>query len=716
MKQNFWKKLLSGAIIGLATGLLVWLLSQVLFKSFFFQIEAQTYDWRIKRAVSQPENPIDDIVIIDVDERSIQKLGSYYHWPRQYWKKMIDYLSNAGVSLIGLDFIFDPDPRHLSEEKEFQESIRVAEVVCNTFYFSMADPEHFRPAMAKEPDELEYSRFTQDVPRDLFDRLIPQERIEPEYAGFLNAGMAAGYVNLFPDPDGVLRRIPIFLRFNENVYGAFSTQIAMKIWQISKVNFDKKSSKILFNSNSGKQYEVPIDGFGQILIHYVGGFKSFRYVSFYDVLMGFLPAEYFKDKIVLIGSSLPGLYDLRTTPLQPAFPGVEVNANVIYQLLHQNFIHQLSSLEKLWFLFVFGLIIGIILVFPRPVGSIITAVVLIFLTILMGLFTIENFEYWIPLISPLFIIIISFAIIYVYRYLFEEKDKRKIRKIFSHYVSPSVVEVMLKNPEKVKLGGEKKSCTVLFSDIVGFTTLSEKLEPGKLVTHLNEYLTSMTNVVIQNRGMLDKYEGDAIMAVFGAPIEIENSAELACTSALQMQKQLKMLQDYWSKIGRPELRTRIGINSGEMVVGNMGSDTRFDYTVVGDAVNLASRLESVNRIYDTKIIIGENTYDIVQDKFMIRPLDLIRVRGKNKPVRIYELIGFKDDKVSPEFKDTILEYKRGFKNYLLRDWDQAALYFQKALQLSATDGPSNLYLQRCQDFKINPPDENWDGVYVMKTK
>jgi adenylate cyclase len=716
MKQSFWKKLLAGVIIGISTGLLVWLLSEVVFKPFFFRIEAQTYDWRMRRAVTPLENPVDEIVIVDVDERSVQKLGSYYHWPRERWTKLINFLSGAGVSMIGLDFIFDPDLRHPAEENEFQQAMRNAGMVCNALYLSQADPDNFRPVMAREPSELEYQKFIYQVPKSLYDILIPEERIEPENASFLNSGLTAGYVNLFPDPDGVLRRIPVFMRFNENVYAAFSVQIALNLLGIKTVDYDPASDKLNLQNDEGKEYKIPIDKHGQMLIHYIGGFKSFRYVSFYDALMGFLPAEFFKGKIVLVGSSLPGFYDLRTTPLQPAFPGVEVNANVIYQILHQTFIYQLSGWQIFLFLLIFALIIGVILIFPRPVGSIVTSIILIFLTILMAQLALQNFYYWIPFIAPVFIIIITFAITYMYRYLFEEKDKRQIRKIFSHYVSPSVVDVMLKNPEKVKLGGERKSCTVLFSDIVGFTTLSEQMEPEKLVTLLNDYFTSMTNVIIQNKGLLDKYEGDAVMAVFGAPIEMENNAELACTAALQMQFQLQQLHTYWQKTGRPELPTRIGINSGEMVAGNMGSETRFNYTVLGDSVNLASRLESVNKVYGTRIIIGENTYDRVQENFVTRPLDLIRVKGKNKPVRIYELLGFKDDKTSGQSNEMILEYKRGFKNYLLRDWDQAISNFEKALMLNTDDGPSKLYLERCREFKNNPPASDWDGVYSMKTK
>jgi adenylate cyclase len=716
MKNIFLKKISSGVLTGIVSAIIVWIVTSFLFWQFFFRMEAQTYDWRLKRAVEQPKNPIEDIVIIDVDERTIQKLGSFIHWPREYWVKLINYLQKADVALIGLDFIFDPDPRNPEGDLALQNAISKVGNVCNAFYFSQADQEHFRPAMANEPENLNYQRFTWNLPENLFPRIISQERFEPAYPGFLNASMTAGYVNLFPDPDGVVRRIPFFLRFNQNIYPSFAIQMALQLKKIQQVDFDSKQSEILLTDNQQNVYSVPIDPFGQMLISYFGGFKSFRYISFYDVLMGFVQSEYFKGKVILVGSSLPGLYDLRTTPLQPAFPGVEINANILYQLIQNRFIHQISNLYSFLLMIIVGLIAGILLSFPRPLGSIIVTVLLIFLIILMGVLVLEHISLWLPIVPPLFVVIVAFALTYVYRYLFEEKDKRQIRKIFSHYVSHSVVEVLLKDPEKVKLGGEKKFCTVLFSDISGFTTMAEKMEPAKLVQLLNDYLTAMTNIILENKGMLDKYEGDAIMAVFGAPAELKDHAELACHSALQMQKQLGLLNNYWQKIDRPLLSVRIGINSGEMIVGNMGSETRFDYTVVGDAVNLSSRLETANRVYNTGIIIGEQTYDIIHENFVTRPLDLLRVKGKNKPVRVYELIAHKNDELDIHLKNLLISYKKGFKEYLLRNWQESIKHFQDAMQLKGDDGPSKLLLDRCREFSANPPADNWDGVYVMQSK
>ena len=716
MLQVIRKKLFTGALAGLVTGILVWLLTQYVFDQFFFRIESQTYDWRLRRVVEPPKNPLEDIVIIDVDERSIQKLGSFYHWPREYWIKLLGYLSNAEVKIVGLDFIFDPNPRHPEDDRAFQKAITDAGKVCLAFYFSPADANNYRAPMVNEPENLDYQKLILEVPDELFAKILSQDRFEPTYPGFINSSLTSGFVTMFPDPDGILRRIPLLTRFNQHVYASFSLQIAMRLKQIEQISYDEQNSELLLVDQAGQTVRIPIDRFGQMLIDYKGPFQSFRYISFYDVLMGFVQTDFFNDKTVLVGSSLTALFDLRSTPLQAVFPGVEVHANIIHQIVNEKFIQQLSAWQIFLMIVLFGTLTGMILIFPRPIGSIVITVFFVIFTLFAGLIILEQFALWLPVIPLLLSVIIAFAITYVYRYLFEERDKRQIRKIFSHYVSTSVVDELLKDPEKVQLGGVKKFCTVLFSDIVGFTTMAESMEPAKLVHLLNDYLTSMTNVILKHKGMLDKYVGDAIMAVFGAPVEIAESPELACYAALEMQKQLEMLRQFWKKTGRPPIEMRIGINSGDMIVGNMGSVTRFDYTVVGDAVNLASRLESANGVYDTRVIIGEQTFDKVQKKFVARPLDLLRVKGKKNPVRAYELIARSDDKLPEEFQEMIMSYKRGFKEYLLKNWESGIQYFEKAHKLKQDDGPTQLYLERCREFSQTPPAPDWDGVYVMKSK
>jgi adenylate cyclase len=257
---------------------------------------------------------------------------------------------------------------------------------------------------------------------------------------------------------------------------------------------------------------------------------------------------------------------------------------------------------------------------------------------------------------------------------------------------------------------------VIFSDVVGFTTLSEQLTPEALVSLLNQYLTEMTNIIFKYNGMLDKYEGDAIMAVFGAPIAHGNHALNACLAALDMQEQLKQLRSLWGKQGRPQLYARVGINTGTMVVGNMGSENRFDYTVMGDAVNLGARLESANKQYNTFIMIGENTYQAAKDHLIVRELDIVRVKGKTELVRVYELLSTREKGISEQKVKILDHYSKGYSNYLTQNWDEALKDFQLALQVDPNDGPSRTYVQRCQQFKENPPGEGWDGVFVFRTK
>ena len=302
----------------------------------------------------------------------------------------------------------------------------------------------------------------------------------------------------------------------------------------------------------------------------------------------------------------------------------------------------------------------------------------------------------------------------VYRYITEEREKKKIRGAFQYYLTASVINEMLKDPAKLKLGGDKKDLSVLFSDIRGFTTISEKLSPEELVHLLNEYLTAMTDIVFKYDGMLDKYMGDAIMAVFGAPLDQPDHARRACQTALDMMSELHRLQKKWQEEGKPPLNIGIGINSGDMVVGNMGSQMRFDYTVMGDMVNLGSRLEGTNKEYGSNIIFSEFTYNAVKESMCCRELDWVRVKGKKLPVKIYELLGEKKDE--SKFQEFIATFEEGLAFYRAAKWDEAIAAFRKTLSIRPEDAASLLYIERCKNLKENPPPAPWDGVFTMTRK
>ncbi|OPX35185.1 MAG: hypothetical protein B1H11_09530 [Desulfobacteraceae bacterium 4484_190.1] len=323
---------------------------------------------------------------------------------------------------------------------------------------------------------------------------------------------------------------------------------------------------------------------------------------------------------------------------------------------------------------------------------------------------------WINMAYPLLVIILSYLALTAYHYFTEERERKKIRATFGHYVSNTVIEEMLKSPERLRLGGEEKVLTVLFSDLAGFTTYSERLRPNEMVNILSDYFKDMTEQVFAHNGTLKEYVADEMMAIFGAPLERSDHAILACGAALGMRDRLRRLREEWPKIGRPALRARTGVNSGPMLVGNLGSPYRFAYGVLGDHVNLGSRLEGLNKTYSTEILIGENTAELVGDSFMLREVDMVRVKGRVQPVHVYELVAKAGDVLPEKQLDAFSSYKKGLEAYRDQRWTEALAHFEKALSLWPEDGPSKVMAERCRIYLETPPEGEWDGVFQQLTK
>jgi adenylate cyclase len=720
MQGKLMSKIGAGAALGFIAAVLVWLLANIIFPGLFYSFEARTYDSRVTSRISDVRSQsIEDIVIIDIDGRSISELGKFQQWPLTYYPRVISFLDSCGVAAIGLDIIFDKDIREPESNQQFVEAVRKAGNVFNSIYFEDEDSLSWRYRMALEPAGFEWSRFSYIFPEAVSEQFRQEARFGNEFVDLLNASRAVGHVNIQGDVDGVVRKINLFRNFNNHSYPALPFKIYLDLMGIDSIKMELGKWMSLYSSGTLLK-KIPIDQQGNMVITYAGLFKTYRYIPFYDVLGDAqgprVPKEYFKDKICLIGTSLPGLFDLRNAPFNPAFPGVEVNANILNTLLTGKFVSQPSALESFMLIAGVGILIGIIAVFLSPLWSIVLVIVLGIIYTFFCYYMFNEHLSWLPIVNPILTLLLTFSAVYLYRYITEERGKKFIKETFSHFVTKSVVDELLANPEKIKLGGEKKECTVFFSDVVGFTTIAEQLTPEALVRLLNEYLTEMTNIVFKYNGMLDKYEGDAIMAVFGAPLPHGNHAFNACATALEMQEQLFKLRELWGKQGRPQLHARCGINSGPMVVGNMGADVRFDYTVMGDSVNLGARLEPANKLYNTKIMIGENTYLLAKDLIAARELDLIRVIGKTEPVRVYELMGLAEKGISDKTKQVIGLFKLGFENYLSQNWEMAIKYFRDVLRLEPLDGPAKHYVRRCESYAAEPPGSDWDGVHTMQTK
>ncbi len=551
------------------------------------------------------------------------------------------------------------------------------------------------------------------------------------------------YFNAFLDRDGTVRRSGLVVRHG-NVYMsslALKSVLVAKDWNVM-LTLDRDAtdptSKIitkmaLIDAEGNEVRTVPVDGRGRLLINYAGDEKSYPHVSVYElfnksdkmdisvrrdnsvVKETVNKSEFFKDKILIFGATSTGTYDLRVTPFSENYPGVETHANLIDNILNDNYLvmnHE-EGPKMLLFLGILGLILSFGIAHLGAVqGMLATGASLLSVYVFDRYYLFSN-GIIVAVILPIAMVCAMYVCLTFYKYLTEERKKKAIKGTFEKYVSPAIVAEVLKHPDNVGLGGKKQRMTVVFSDLRGFTTISEKLDPQVLVEVLNKYLTPMTALVFKNQGTLDKYMGDAIMSFFGAPIHYADHAKKACQCAIEMIELLPKINEVFKAEGLPTVDCGIGLNTGDMSVGNMGSETVRNYTVMGDAVNLASRLEGINKQYGTRIIISEYTYEEVKDEYIAREVDWVRVKGKKQPVRIFELIAHKS-----KFQnvDLLNEFQKGFKAYHERNWSEAVTCFMAALNLSPNDAPSKLYVERAQDYLASPPPEDWDGVYEMKTK
>lgn len=595
-------------------------------------------------------------------------------------------------------------------------------------------------------------KFKTDIPFNLVPQYIDWVPNIPQLQ--TNALYTASF-NTTLDSDGYVRRYALFNRTGNRLGTSYIPTLAMQTYLIAKkyrteISFSRKNRTKQVNNL--KVYDtqtdpetlvavIPVDFLGRIPINYYGPRMSLPYVSAKDTLTDdptmlvrqrvFNPAtgtyeltegtivkkeEFFKDRAVIVGATAMALYDLRNTPLEKNYPGPETHLTVLANLMEGKLLRNLRNEQALLpvLTLVAGTFFSVAICYLSPLWGLLIFILTVLLTLGADFFIfVEK-----GILGSNFLLLNEFIIIYlsvtVYKYFTEEKAKRELRSTFSKYVSPAIVDEVLKDTENLKLGGRKQRMTVMFSDVRGFTTISEKLPPTELAQLLNDYLSPMTDIVFKNKGTLDKYMGDAIMAFFGAPIFYKDHAVHACRCALESLEKLKELQAQFKARDLPMIDIGIGINTGEMSVGNMGSKIVQSYTVMGDSVNLGSRLEGINKEYGTRIIISEFTYADVKDQFACREVDRVRVKGKNEPVRIFEVL--KEGSLNETEQTWLSQYEKGFHCYHEKKFAEAITFFQKADELRNTDPLSQIYVERCEDYVQTPPPPDWDGVYVMKTK
>jgi adenylate cyclase len=618
-------------------------------------------------------------------------------------------------------------------------------VLGNYFLYTETDLKGVTPeSLARYANAIAYFPFPQVRPLPSFGKTpaaekLPeliekydQARLVPRGAeansDLLTGAVASeaggtGYFNVIVDADGVVRHVPLALPFgldknraNWDLYASVDVQ-ALRIY----LGLPTQDTVLTYGPGGishiefGSKLSVHPDYVSRMLVDFHGPSRTYPYISFADAAQKKFQPGAFKDKIVLVGASATGIGDLRVTPFGGLdFPGVEVHANLIDNILNRQFLKRggKEALTDLGFILLFGLPLGIWLAVtqPRwmPLGL---ALLLPFAGIVYFAFLRGS---WLNFIVPgLFTLVPNVSLVALYRVLIEEQEKRKVRSAFQQYVSPEVIRRLLADPERVK--PRKSEISVLFSDVRGFTTISETLDAQELADLLNNYLTEMTRIIFRNQGTLDKYIGDAVMALWGAPFDEPDHATRSCEASLSMLTRLAELQKQWRAQGKPVMDIGIGINTGIASVGNMGSSLRYGYTAMGDAVNLASRLEGLNKEYGTRVIISESTQKALRSpRTLVRELDLIRVKGKLQPVTIYEVLDAAA--LGNEGKELVELFGRGLADYKKRDWRGAAHAFEQILDLWPNDGPARVFLTRCEEYLAEEPEAAWDGVYVMKHK
>ncbi|HSG43684.1 MAG TPA: adenylate/guanylate cyclase domain-containing protein, partial [Anaerolineales bacterium] len=540
-----------------------------------------------------------------------------------------------------------------------------------------------------------------------------------------DSAIDAGHFNPDPDVDGIVRKVPMLVQYKDGYYASLSLAIARQILGGADITpvFAEHKKKLFGSShynlmewlNVGS-YQIPIDQYARTLIPYRGAKNSFNYISAVDVLNKNVDRQKLAGTIVLMGTSAPGLLDLRSAPMQTNFPGVEIHANLIAGFIDQNFKHQPGWVIGAEIVMVF--LIGIMMALLLPAMS--PLIASLFSVVTIGVVSLFNFYIWqssnivLPIASLLLLIVLLYVANMSYGYFVESRGKRQLAGLFGQYIPPELVTEMSSTTSEFSLEGESRNMTVFFSDVRDFTSISESLHPSDLQKLMNELLTPVTHIIHKHRGTIDKYMGDAVMAFWGAPLQDHDHARHALHAALDILSMLESLKEEFVSRGWPPLRMGIGIHTGVMHVGDMGSEFRKAYTVIGDAVNLGSRLEGLTKQYGVQIIVSETTMEAVDD-VIYRELDDVRVKGKDRPVRIYEPLGIKGN-VPKAVRDELKVYKQARKYYREQQWDLAELQFLNLQKMSPMMKLYSVYLDRIQFFRGNPPSDKWDGVFTYKTK
>ncbi len=706
-------------------------------------IEGRLLDARFK--LRGPVATSGMVTLVTVDEKSIEQLGRW-PWSRDTLAELITRISDMGAGAIGLDIVFS-EPQHSPLEQALERNPELtpaerarlrqllggvapdqvlAEAITNSgrvvggqFFYRSKETAKDLEALPPEIEMELLGRSGVDALRSKVDEFPAHDAyaVRMNIPPLARATNGAGFFNFLPGRDGVIRNANLLLRYK----GEFYPSLALKTlaFYLERAAIVVHAEEYGIDRLTLGGMAIPTDEVGGFMLNYRGPAGTIPSYSAVDVLNGNLPPDALAGQMVLLGVTAIGVYDAHTTPYGPSFPGLEIQANVAENIIHGDYIHH-TAMEVLTDLLVLLLILmSLALLLPRIGGILprfIVSAVLLAAYAGLNLYWFETQQLWLNLTYPLLAWLLGYIALNVYLTFVVESRYSTVHTAFQYYLQPDLVNELTERPELLQFGGEQKRLTILFSDIRNFTNLSEGLTPEQLAKFIHCYMDPMTEQVLNHRGTLDKYIGDAVMAIFGAPIPVEAHAEDACNAALDSIAELDHIVECCPDLSHIfPIRIGVGIHTGEVVVGNLGSSFHFTYTVLGDNVNLASRLEGLTKVYGVAILVSEETRGEVGEKFLFRELDRVRVKGKKVPIRIYELVG-RSEEIDDETHASVKLWQESLELFHKQQWVAAREGFEAMLHEKGVDKSCSLYVERCEHYEKEPPPQDWDGVTTFTTK
>jgi len=737
MGPRFLYVLLVGTVIVASLALRVWDPSPVA------RLRALVFD-AYQRVDPRSFDPALPVRIVDIDEESLHKIGQW-PWPRTVLARLVDKLTQEGAAAIAFDMVF-PEPDRMSpanavkywppspalnslkaevdklpsNDQKLAKSIRRAPVVLGF----IASPNN-----DTLPETKAGFSYAGDDPR-LFAPYYPGAAASLKV--LQDPAQGAGALNWIPEFDQIIRRMPIVVRIGDTLYPSLAADV-LRLAQGASTYIVKSSgasSEKSFGEKTGivkvrvGNFEIPTEANGQMWIRFTPQSKK-RYLPAWKVLNGEIGKDEIEGRILLIGTSAAGLLDLRASPLEASVPGVELHAQAIEQILQGAYLQRpdFATPAELLYILVLGLIIAFLIYKSGALGGAVLGAIAVAGVIGISWYAFDDLGWLVDPVYPAIALSAIYLAGTLYMFLRTERERNRVRNAFSHYMAPALVERLADDPGKLKLGGETRDMTLLFSDVRGFTTISEGLDAEELTRFLNGLFTPLSNIILEEQGTIDKFMGDALMAFWNAPLDDAKHPSHACSAALRIMQEMKALNERWRQEteakGRPfkEVKLGIGLNTGVCCVGNLGSDTRFDYSVIGDNVNVASRLEGQSKTYDLMTIVGEETTARAPD-FAFLEIDLLKVKGKTSATRIFALLGDSALKESTPFIDLTAKHGEFLTRYRAKDWDAAETLSYDCEKMDGTqlNRLYALYRERIAAFRATPPPPDWDGTAEALSK